>query len=90
MDTIAQLWREGLESFLDSEGRDPKVKQAEELMYQCYKDLKDLLGEQEQKLFEKYDDAAGNYALAFAEKAFCDGFSLGTKLTTEALSGAEK
>ena len=88
--TIAQLWNGNLEPVVYSGRNNPEIKKLENLMQRNLEKLEQDIDENSRKIFEKYNDCINQYLIATGEQAFCDGFCLGAKITTEALTGAEQ
>lgn len=88
--TIAQLWNGNLEPIRYLGVTNAEMKELEILMQRNLEKLEGNLNEKAKELFQKYDDCLNEYILISSEQAFCDGFCLGTKITAEALTGAER
>lgn len=88
--TIAQLWNGSLEPVVHSGKDNQEIKKLENLLSRHLNKLENELDEKSKKLFEKYHDCINEYVILISEQTFCDGFCLGTKITTEALTGAEQ
>ena len=52
--------------------------------------LAGILADDDAALFEKYNDCIDEYISAICEQAFCEGFCVGTRISSESLSGAEE
>lgn len=88
--TIAQLWNGNLEPIRYFGKENPQIKDLEKLIQSNREKLEQNMNETEKEWFEKYSDCIGEYVDKLNEQAFCDGFCLGTKITTEALTSVEK
>ncbi len=84
--TIAALWNGNLDPVCCFGKNNSEIKQLETLMQKNLEKLEKSLDERSAKRFEAYTDCVNEYTLVVAEQAFCDGFCLGTKIVTEALS----
>lgn len=84
--TIAQLWNGTLVPEADIKEDNPQIKELKILLERNRKHLEQSLNEKEKEIFEKYNDCLKEYVDIFGEQAFCSGFCLGTKITTEALT----
>ena len=54
------------------------------------KKIKTKLNDETKENLEKYVDCVNDYVLLISEQSFCDGFCLGSKISAEALVGAEQ
>lgn len=88
--TIAQLWNGNLDPIGCFGKKNLEIKQLEDLIRRNLRKLEDNLTEKQKEIFEKYYDCINEYTLIISEQAFCDGFCMGTKLSVEALTGAEQ
>lgn len=84
--TIAQIWNGTLVPEADIKEDNPQIKELKILLERNRKHLGQSLNEKEKEIFEKYNDCLKEYVDIFGEQAFCSGFCLGTKITTEALT----
>ncbi len=83
--TIKDLWNGNLAPCENCGSHDPEVKNMISLIERNREKLSAGLTEAQNKLFQRYIDCAEEYLLCMLELAFCDGFSLGSRLTMEAL-----
>ena len=88
--TIAQLWNGKLEPIRHLGKNNSEMKQLGDLMQRNLKKFEEILNEHQRELFEKSDTCISDYIVAISEQAFCDGFCMGTRIITEALTGAEQ
>ena len=88
--TIAQLWNGSLEPCHNFGLKNSEIRQLEKLMLKNGENLEANLNEKERDIFLKYSDCVNEYTILIAEQAFCDGFCLGAKIITEALTGADE
>ena len=84
--TIAQLWNGMLVPEADIKDVNPQITELKNLLERNRKHLEQNLNEKEKVILEKYNDCATEYIDIFGEQAFCSGFCLGAKITTEALT----
>lgn len=89
-ETIAQLWNGTLDPIRYLGKNNPEIKNLEDLMHRNIEKLEEVLTEQQAKIFEAYSECINEYVILIGEQAFCDGFSLGTKILTEALSHVQQ
>ena len=87
--TIEQLWNGGLSPVVTLGRKNAEIRELERLMLTNLDRLEPLLSKEAAEHLEKYTDCCGEYISLLNMQAFCDGFCLGTKITTEALHGAE-
>lgn len=88
--TISQLWKGDIEPVRYLGLNNFNVKRNENLMRNYGERIEKILDEDEKKTFEKYIQYVNEYISAITEQAFCDGFCMGAKITSEALNGVEK
>lgn len=89
MKIIPQLWNGHLEPIVHSGRYNKELKQLELYMERHLEKLEKILKEEEKLIFEKYSGCVEEYITLISEQSFTDGFSIGTKITVEALNGAE-
>lgn len=87
---ISQLWHGNLKPVERSVENNSEIKQLEELMQRNLKNLETHLNETTKEILEKYIDCVNEYILVTNEQAFCEGFCLGIRITTEALTETEE
>lgn len=88
--TISELWYGNLNPVRQVGKNDSEIKNLEELISKNTKKIEALLNEKEKDFLGKYVDCINEYIALVCEQAFCNGYCLGTKITTEALVGADK
>lgn len=88
MKTIAKLWNGELEPVRYSGMNNRETKRLWGLTQKNFEELEHSIAEKE--LLKRYDDRINEYIILTAEQAFCDGFSLGAKIVSEAINGAEE
>lgn len=84
--TLEALWNGDLAPGQTSGVNDPEMEHLTVLMDRNKARLEQELTESQKELFSKYTDCADEFTCLSAAQAFCDGFSLASKLLTEALS----
>ena len=91
MDSIvAKIWQGNLPPARHCGEHNQEIKQLEELMQLNLETLEEYLSGPAKKMFKKYHVCVEEYILSSCEQVFYDGFCLGTKITAEVLTGAEK
>ena len=88
--TIAELWNGALEPIRYLGVNNSQIKQLDKLIQSNSERLKENLSETAKEIFKKYDDCITEYISILSEQAFCEGFCLGTKITSEALTYGEE
>ena len=86
MDTISKLWSSELVSACTAEKEKEEIKKVKALLLRNRAELDATLNEQQKKKCENCWFCMEEQLLIMNEEAFCRGFSLGLKLTAEALS----
>ena len=66
-----------------------KVRQLEKLIGNRRQKIEEILSDEGREGFEKYIEAINEYIAVVQQQSFCDGFTLGTRLTAEAMVKAE-
>ena len=88
--TITQLWNGELSPVQTFRKHNPEIQELEQLSQRNLDKLAERLDEPLQRLLERYNKRLTEYIVLLTEQAFCDGFSLGMKLLSEALWESEK
>ena len=88
--TISQLWSGNLDPVTQLGMNNIEIDKMEKLMSDNYAKLKTKLNDETKENLEKYVDCVNDYVLLISEQSFCDGFCLGSKISAEALVGAEQ
>lgn len=86
--TLEELWNGNLAPSEKCGVGDPEIKDLIRLMQRNKEDLMQALAPQQFALFEKYADCSDEYVYRMTAQAFCEGFSLASKLLTESLSAS--
>ena len=84
--TIVQLWYGNIGPGEHCGAHDTQAKKLICLMERNRDKLNGGLTEAQKELFQKYIDCADKYLVHMMELAFCEGFSLASRLTAEALT----
>ena len=87
---IEQLWNGNLAPIKNLGDKNPEIKQIETIILNRCRELLEALDQDSIKILEKYVFYINEYLSLITNEAFCDGFSLGTQFTVEALFGAEE
>lgn len=83
--TILDLWNGNIAPCEHCGSHDREANHLIGLMERNRENLLDGLTQAQKDVFQKYIDCSEEYLLRMLELAFCDGFCLGSRLTTEAL-----
>lgn len=86
MTTITDLWQGNIAPCEHCGVHDPQLNELFSLMGRHKKSLTEDATVQQRDILEKYADCSEEFAQFMAERAFCDGFCLATRLLTEALT----
>ena len=84
--TLEALWNGSLAPGQTCGVNDPELEHLTVLLDRDKEQLNRELSEAQKELFEKYADCADEFLCLSTAQAFCDGFSLASKLLTEALA----
>lgn len=84
--TIERLWSGELEpvKYLGTDNSD--LRRLEHLAERNFRKLNNSLNENQREDFKKFNDCIEEYIFLMNELAFCDGFSFGAKIVSEALN----
>ena len=83
--TITDLWNGNLAPYEHCGSQDTEANHLIALMERNSNALLEGLTASQKETFQKYVDCSEEYLIRMLELAFCNGFSLGCKLTSEAL-----
>ena len=86
---IDELWYGNIESCVSFGKENHKVRQLEKLIGNRQQKIEEILSDEGREVFEKYTEVINEYIPVVQQQSFCDGFTLGTKLTAEAMVKAE-
>lgn len=84
--TITNLWNGRIEPYAHCGEENTEMKLLTSLIERNHSVLYRELTNKQKELLEKYTDCCDEYMLLLSEQAFCDGFCLGARLLSEALS----
>lgn len=84
--TIEKLWNGNIASAENCGVGNPEIENLVILMERHKELLDQELGQRQKRVFEEYVDCAEEYVCLISKCAFRDGFSLASRLMTEALS----
>lgn len=87
---IAQLYRGNLDPIRFIGNGNGKMRRTEFLTERNFEKLEKMLNEEGKEILEKYNECMKEYIVLISEQAFCDGFCLGTRISAEAIGGAER
>ncbi|MBR7132384.1 MAG: hypothetical protein IKD04_02520 [Clostridia bacterium] len=87
---IPQLWNGELAPVNNLGADTPELRQLECLMSRHLERLENSLNKETKEVLNKFLDCTNDYNFEIREQAFCMGFSLGAKITAEALVTAER
>ena len=82
--TISQLWNGNLAPIQTFREHNPELQALEQHAQHKLDAFAEELTEPLQKRLESYNNSLTEYIVLLTERAFCDGFSLGLKLLSEA------
>ena len=85
--TIAQLWNGNLSPVRYSGNNNSELQELAVLLQRHIDNAEKNLQSEDLMLFKKFNSCIEEYMTVLCEQAFCDGYSLGTKITAEALVG---
>ncbi len=87
---IAQLWNGNVDPLQRFGRNNAEIRETERLMENSHEEMENLFNQTEKESFKKYSALVDEYLMLNSEQAFCDGFSLGVKLVTEALISVDE
>lgn len=83
--TIEELWNGNIASAQNCGVGDPEIENLVTLIERHKELLSKELGPPQKNILQKYIDCTEEYTCLISMCAFCEGFSLASKLLTEAL-----
>lgn len=87
---ITELWY-GTVSPISSSGKNnDEIQNLLRLLDKNRQSLEKTLNKEQKRILDRYCECSSEFASLTEEQAFCDGFSIGVKILTEALSNAEQ
>ncbi len=87
--SIAQLWNGGIAPINGLGKNNYEIEQLIELIDHILEGFSEELTKQQEKQFEKLVHNVNEYISMVTQEAFCDGFSVGTKLFVDAITRTE-
>lgn len=84
--TLEALWNGEIAPGQTNGVYDPEMEHLTVLMDRNREELNQSLSQAQKDIFDKYIDCADEFTYLSATQAFCDGFSLASKLLMEALT----
>lgn len=88
--TIAQLYRGQLDPKSVLGNGNIEMRRIEILIENNFNKLRENLNEETNIILDKYSQCIDEYIVLISEQSFCDGFCLGTRISSEAIGGAER
>lgn len=88
--TIVKLYEGKLEPLKSIGKSNDEMRRMEILIERNKNKMEEMLDGERKIIFEKYVECINEYMLLINEQAFCDGFCLGARILSEAISGAEQ
>ncbi|MBE6797065.1 MAG: hypothetical protein E7531_01830 [Ruminococcaceae bacterium] len=86
---ISELWYGNFEP-IDHFGKfNQEIKELENLMNKNLSNLESTINKSSLKILERYTECINEYIIVISEQAFCDGFSLGVSIFSEATQNAK-
>ena len=80
--TIAPLWNGDL---IPGQYEEKEIQRAKELTERNRRALRQKLSAAQMEHLGRYEESFAEYHSLFAQAAFCEGFSLGLRMATEAM-----
>lgn len=87
---IAEIWNGNIDPVRSLGENNSELKNLEDITYRKYEKLNKNLNKEQAEMFKIYNDRITEYVCLISKQAFCDGFSLGARITSEALNDADK
>lgn len=87
---IEQLYEGQLEPMRSIGKNNTEMRRIEIFIERYLNNLKDTLDNDARETFGKYVECIDEYIVLISEQAFCDGFCMGARILSEAVSGAEQ
>ena len=84
--TLEALWNGQIAPAQSNGVHDPEMEHLTVLLDRNREALDGKLTQEQKDIFQKYIDCSDEFTYLSTVQAFCDGFSLASKLLTEALS----
>lgn len=87
---ITQLLNGQVKPFEEIGKNSDEIKELEKFIEQNFKELNNELNTKQKEILEKYSECVEEYFNFLIEDSFCVGFSLSTRIFTEAIIKSEK
>lgn len=88
--TIELIYEGKLEPVRSIGKSNEKMRRIENLAERNKNKLEEALDSDKKEIFDKYVQCIDEYLILVSEQAFCDGFCMGARILSEAVSGAEQ
>ncbi len=86
---ISELWYVNLEP-IDYLGKfNQEIKELENLMNKNLSNLENTIDKSLLEILGRYTECINEYIIVISEQAFCDGFSIGASIFSEAIQNAK-
>ena len=87
---LSQLLNGQVKPFEEIGKNSDEIKELEKFIEQNFKELNNELNTKQKEILEKYSECVEEYFNFLIEDSFCVGFSLSTRIFTEAIIKSEK
>ena len=87
---LTQLLNGQVKPFEEIGKNSDEIKELEKFIEQNFKELNNELNTKQKEILEKYSECVEEYFNLLIEDSFCTGFSLSTRILTEAIIKSEK
>lgn len=87
---IEKIWKNEFELGANFGVNNRKLSSAERNMFQSREKLEKVLEDNQKKVYDEYIDFLEEVNCQSIDEAFCEGFSIGMRITVEALLYADK
>ena len=87
---LTQLLNGQVKPFEEIGKNSDEIKELEKFIEQNFKELNNELNTKQKEILEKYSECVEEYFNLLIEDSFCVGFSLSTRIFTEAIIKSEK
>lgn len=87
---LSQLLNGQVKPFEEIGKNSDEIKELEKFIEQNYKELQEELNDKQKYVLQKYSECVEEYFNLLIEDSFCVGFSLSTRIFTEAIIKSEK
>lgn len=87
--TIEKIWNGEITPVEFTKSSNPILLEKQEKMYDNIERFRDTIDEKQKGEFDRLVECVESYVSESAKNSFCDGFAIGTRLTSEAFIGSE-